>query len=270
MVSREKITIDGVHTRVVSSGQGRSLVLIHGLGGPQMWERVAEPLASQFSVVSFELPGFDEDSFPGRSFSTDKYARFISRGIEKLELNDVILCGISYGGQIAIVVAASYPERISRIVLIAPTGIASPAWFAQSNFTWGIIESLLRHTALRSRTILDFASKRSFYDIANRPDDFIDRFRRQLKRNNGGTTYLHCLRNALACDVDVRRILRELHAPTLLMWGENDKVVPVAMASEFQTILRSSKVIIIPKCGHSLPLEKPDELCSSIIQFQGS
>lgn len=270
MVSREQITIDGVQTRVVSSGKGPSLVLLHGLGGPQMWERVVGPLAAHFRVISFELPGFGEGEPTPRLFSTEEYARFISRCIEMLNLTNVILCGISYGGQVAISCAVRHSERVSKLVLIAPTGFDESWWFARSNFAWGIIRWLLRHTALRSRTILDVASRRSFYDIAKRPDDFIDRFRLQLKRNNGGAPYLHCLRNILACDVDVRRILRELHAPTLLVWGENDRAVSVATAAEFPTLLPFSKIIIIPKCGHSLPLEKPGELCASIIQFQRS
>src|SRR5713101_6686113 len=101
MLREEVIPVDGIRTHVVHAGSGKPLLLLHGLGGPHMWQRVIEPCSTAFHVIAVDLPGFGASECPPSPYSTGRHAEFVVGVLDALSLPAATIAGISYGGQIA-------------------------------------------------------------------------------------------------------------------------------------------------------------------------
>jgi pimeloyl-ACP methyl ester carboxylesterase len=108
---------------------------------------------------------------------------------------------------------------------------------------------------------------RSFYYIHNRPIDLCTRFFAQLQSNGQRDAWLDSFFNVFSEKETITGILPLINMPTLIVWGENDDTVPPELAEEFQRAIIGSNVVRYKECGHSVPLEKPEELVGDIIKF---
>jgi pimeloyl-ACP methyl ester carboxylesterase len=263
----EYLSVDGVRTHIFRAGAGKPLLLIHGLGAPQMWQRVIEPLARTFDVIAVSLPGFGESDCPPQLFSTKDYALFLNTLIGMVANSPVTIAGVSYGGQIAATFASMFPKRLINLVLIASTGLQQPRWYARYNLVWKSIAAVMNHTVMRSTPVLDMLSRRSYHNVGARPDDFVKKFAQPFSDRRKRDAWLNALRNVLSPEPDFRKMIIAIHHPTLIVWGAEDTSVPVKYAHEFHRTIPNSRLEIISECGHSLPMEKPVELCEAIRNF---
>src|SRR5579862_6255020 len=165
------LQISGIRTHISRLGAGKPLVLVHGLGGPLMWQRVVVPLAQSFDIITIDLPGFGESDSPTHNFSTQEYADFLLATLDRLDIPKATLAGISYGGQICAHFAYKYPVRTERLVLIASTGLMRERFVFKSDVLWFALSKLISATALRSERFLCRSARRSFYNIESRPSD---------------------------------------------------------------------------------------------------
>ncbi|HJW30587.1 MAG TPA: alpha/beta hydrolase [Saprospiraceae bacterium] len=263
----EYLIIDGVRTHILRAGAGPLLLLIHGLGAPQMWQRVIEPLSRAFDVMVVSLPGFEESDCPPNLWSTRDCAVFLKTLIGKVADLPVNLVGISYGGQIVTTFATMFPEQLIKLVLIASTGLQPARWYTRSNVVWNSIAAVINYTVMRSTTALGILSRRSYYNISARPDDFVKKFAKTLSEREKRDAWLNALRNVLSPNSDFQARIASIPHPTLIVWGAQDRTVPVKYAHEFHSRIPHAKLEIISECGHSVPMEKPAELCEAIRNF---
>src|SRR5437879_5313082 len=227
------VRIGGLKVHLHEGGRGTSLLLIHGLGGPLMWQRVLVPLSKRFRVMAVDLPGFG-DSDPlawnpaapdpvsgnpfvsrpagpsrdmegpargmagpgrgvtgpgrdpvfgdpgGRDASFKGYGEFLFEVLEQLRLRNAVVCGISWGGQLALQLADRHPECVEKLILICPSGLHCHS-LARNPAIRMILPALLK-PVLRSPFLIDYFSRRSFYNIQNRPPDLCQQFRESLRR----------------------------------------------------------------------------------------
>jgi pimeloyl-ACP methyl ester carboxylesterase len=269
MVVEHSVVVDGLRIHIVESGSGKPLLLLHGLGGPQMWERVIGPLSATFRVIVPDLPGFADSQCGSVPYSTDHFAEFIVQLLDTLELATATIAGISYGAQIAVSCAYRFPQRTDRLVLIAATGLSAQRGVALNDIRWSMFSGFMKRIVLRSQSILEILSRGSFYDIRNRPQDLVERFYRQLLDEAKKNSWLIVLRNVFTPSPDFRQQVAGLRQPVLILWGEHDRAVSSKFAREFHRLIPQSTLHTIPECGHSMPLEKPDEVCEAIIRFAG-
>ena len=261
-------TVQGIRTHVVESGLGEPLVLVHGLGGPLMWQRVVEPLSDHFHVIVADLPGWGDSECPREPFSTEMHADFLIQLLDALEVKKAILAGISYGSQVSIEAAYRAPGRIEKLILICSTGLSGTGRVFENDILWSVISRIAKFTVLQSRSLTCFFGRRAFYDVRTRPLDLCEEFYRQLSQSGKRDAWLNGLRNTLVPGVAFERELLQIEIPTLIVWGENDRTVPVSVAKRFQNCLAGSALKVLSECAHSVPLEKPDELCGAIVDFQ--
>lgn len=261
------LKIDGIRSHVQIAGTGPDFVLVHGLGGPLMWQKVIEPLAQNFRVIVIDLPGFGDSDPPEKSLSAIEHADFLSRCLVELGCERVNLCGISYGGQVAALCAIRHPAGMKNLVLLCSTGLINPPMFLQSNFVWRITRGVLRNTVLRSEYFLCRLGARSFYNRMARPDDLCSKFFTQLSRIGGRETWLDTFRNSFSGENELRSCIAHLQISTLIIWGENDITVPIKYAKEFRRHIPHSKLIKYEKCAHSIPLETPERFCKDVVEF---
>ncbi|HYQ87234.1 MAG TPA: alpha/beta hydrolase [Bacteroidota bacterium] len=268
----------GLRVHVLEGGAGPPLLLIHGLGGPLMWQRVLGPLSKRFRVMAVDLPGFGE-SDPvswnpaerdpmGRDASFNGYGEFLFEVTEHMEVRNAIVCGISWGGQLAVQLADLHPDRVEKLILICTTGLRCHP-LARNSLVRIILPPMLENTVLRSRFLIDYFSRRSFYNIENRPPDLCTQFQKGLRREGRSGAFLAALLDAAAGDPGFLERLSRLRIPSLIIWGKNDLIAPTEDAYRIGGAIPNAIVRIFPECGHSIPLEKPRELVDAFFVFKG-
>lgn len=273
MVTKIELTdrylrIDGLRVHVIEGGEGTPLLLVHGLGGPRAWQRVLEALSHHFRVLSVDLPGFGESDPPQRSYASGDYAEFLFNLTCVLEARKIILCGISWGGEIAVRFADRHPDRVDRLVLLCSTGLHHRE-YAGNRLVARIVQGLLETAVLRSGWLIDRASRRSYYSIESRPAGLCNRFSEDLGKAGRRRAFSAAFLDAFQGDPDFSARLSRLTIPALVVWGRNDAIVPMKDALELHRHMPDSRLELIPQCGHSIPLEKPRELVEAILTFNG-
>ena len=266
-MSDQFISIDGVRIHVSVSGQGKPLMLIHGLGGPLMWQKVVEPLSSHFQIIMIDLPGFGDSEGPKRNYSVAEHADVCKQALHHLGLESASLAGISYGGQIAATFASLYPEMIEKLILSCCTGLMKPPLIVSNPVLRIVFSFIAKHFLLKNEKNLCKKGARSFYNIANRPPDLCKNFFVQLSKPGHRDAWLNGVINTFSGGEEFKQLLAKISAPALILWGENDNTVPPEHALEFHRLIPSSQVHTFKECAHSVPLEKAEDMCEMVTSF---
>ena len=261
------IQIDGIDIHVERKGSGEKILLVHGLGSPLVWDRLIDPLSQFFDVIAVDLPGFGSSGNPQVPFSTQQYADFLFHLIDTLQLQRTSILGVSYGGQIALTFAFDHQNRIDKLILVASSGLGPGNSFLSSSPVWAVISFIVKNVIFKSTMMIRWFSRFAFFDHKKRPDNLAERFHHALEEKGRKEAWLGCAKNVLHTEKDFPKRISTLTVPTLLVWGKEDRIVPVRFAYEFQKALPNSSLKIFEGCGHSLPLEKAVELCEEVKNF---
>ncbi|MFL5965912.1 MAG: alpha/beta fold hydrolase [Gaiellaceae bacterium] len=227
-------TVDGRPTRYRVAGGGEPLVLVHGLAGSwRWWLPLVDLLRAQRRVHVVQLPRFRQH------VAVTDVSGWLGRWADAAGIGRADVAGHSLGGFFAAQLAARQPRRVRRLVLVAPAGIP----FGR---------------AVRGRVLplLD-----SLYQVRRRlPMVAADAVR------TGAVPLAHGIAFASRCDL--RDELRAVDAPTLLAWGDRDRLVPIRLAEEWQRLLPRGRVVRL-RCGHVPMLEVPETLAEAMLAFLG-
>ena len=206
------------------------VLLVHGLAGSsRWWRRVAAALEPDHDVRLVDLPRVDS---PG---TTSWLAEWIAAaGLER-----VTVVGHSRGGLVAARLAAQRPDLVGRLVPVAPAGVESPA-------------SPLSYALPLARTVV--RSSPLFLAVLARDAAVA-----------GPRTLWRAVRELLADDV--RADLHRIEAPTLLVWGDRDRLVPPSLAEVYRAEIPAARVLVLPRTGHVPMWERPQELAAAISGF---
>jgi pimeloyl-ACP methyl ester carboxylesterase len=229
-----EVLVDGSRTPYRVVGAGTAVVLVHGLSGSwRWWEPVLEPLAEHHRVHLLDLPRL------GRRLRAGELTGWLGRWLEAAELEGVDLIGHSLGGLIAAELAAEQPDRVHRLALVAPAGIPCG-------------NTMLSRSARLLGTL---------YDVRGRMPT--------IARDAMRAGPFSLIRGALfASHRDLSAELASVQAPTLLIWGEDDRLLPARIAAEWQRVLPGSRLVRL-HCGHVPMWEAPRELASHLLGFFG-
>jgi pimeloyl-ACP methyl ester carboxylesterase len=237
--ARHQVMHFGEHRLVYRvSGGGPALVLVHGLSGSSRWWRHnISALEQHFTVYVIDLVGYGSNR-AFRPIPIQQAARYIGEFIGMLPAGCAHLLGHSMGGQIATHVAAEYPQQISRLVLASASG-------------------LVRADLLRMLLRLPNAGRYGRFDFM--PTLAYDALR---------AGPLNLLLSALdILSNDVTDSLARIVAPTLLIWGQQDKLVPVAVGEAVQQAIPGSRLEVIPKAGHVPMWDQPERFNQLVLGF---
>lgn len=250
------IEVDGtkVHYRV--EGKGPTLVLLHGaLASLHTWDDWVEKLKPHFKIVRLDLPGFGLTGPMAKDNYTPEYAReFFEMFRAKLGLEKFHLVGNSLGGLISHYYAAHYPQHVDKLILIDPITYPQKLPF--------IIKFAPR-----------FIVKRNVRQVYGDPDkvtdEIIDRYHELLLRkgNRGSMVKYFKTLKKYSSDDTLAQNIPNIKAPTLLMWGENDRWAPLALIERWQQDLPTIQVKTYPGAGHVPMEELPDETAADAFAF---
>jgi len=250
-------------------GEGPVVVLIHGMFGDFLdWEPVLEPLAASQRVIAVDLPGFGGSSKPRREYSAEFFVASLHEFFQQLRLKEFILVGNSFGGQIAMLYALQHRESVSKLALVNSGGFRKHTVEERAMLEARFSESILAGLAPAINEIL-FSTV--FSHASENSERYLAKQNSKLLRADY-PAYAYALASSIRLSLSTYLMdrLQELQCPTLLVWGENDQVLPVAQAELALTQLRLGQLKAIPGCGHAPQLECPAEFLRTVQPFLSS
>jgi pimeloyl-ACP methyl ester carboxylesterase len=254
-----------LHLRDTGPRNARAVILLHGFGASlHTWEGWAEPLSERMRVVRFDIPGFGlTGPDPTGDYSDVRSIAVLDALMDRLGLAQADLVGNSMGGRIAWRFAAQHPDRVRRLVLISPDGFASP------EFQYGVAPDVPLTARLLPYTLPAWMLRKTlepaYGDPSRVTDTQVARYRAMM--------LVPGVREAILARMGQQVLeppepfLRAITAPTLLVWGEKDAMVPLSNAADYQRALRDSRLVTFPTLGHVPFEEAPAETLGAVRDF---
>ncbi len=260
------ITLDGMKIHMEHEGKGAPIILIHGYTSTlYTWRFNIHELGKEYSVWSVDLPGFGYSDKPkGFDYTLSGYADFMAAFMDAEGIKKAVLVGNSMGGGVAMETYLKHPDRVERLVLVDSMGYPENEGF--------ILFTLMKYPVIGEAlmsfnyrwVIKDSLMSGIYYDNTFVTDDVIDSYYNVYKTENGRKAPLWVGRRIDdAKDLNTDRI-KTITIPTLVIWGKEDTLIPVAHADYFARDINDAKVAIIPDAGH-LPQEEKAEVVNKLI-----
>ena len=267
----EKLTAEIAGNRIsyFRAGSGPPLLLLHGLmGGSFCWRGNLQALSQRHTVFAVDLPGHGEsDASSHLDCSMPAQADRISSFLERLNLKEVDVVGCSWGGAIAMFLAAQ-SAKVRSLVLAAPVNPWSKQGLRRIEFLNGRLgTAFLRLVWPVSRPLYHIALARMYGDPSRLSAATVEGYRAQVMRPGGVNNILSTLRS-WEKDVDaLPAAISKINARSLLIWGTRDGAVDVRSAEPLRRALPQCELAIIEGAGH-LPFEEmPDEFNRLVLEF---
>lgn len=234
------VLVHGRPTRYAMAGSGDPMVLVHGLSGStRWWLRNLPVLAGRRRVYLVDLPGFGGMSRWRGQFALAEAADWLYAWMRAVGLESVDFVGHSMGGYICLQLAARHPEAVSRLALVDPAGI--PTGRGLLGTALPLVEALAHTTP-------------AFY-----PTLVLDGLRA------GAATVVRAASEILRGDV--RELLHRVHAPTLLIWGRHDTLVPVTNGALMREALPNARLLVLDGAGHVAMFDRPHAVNGALLRF---
>jgi pimeloyl-ACP methyl ester carboxylesterase len=263
----EYLDVAGIRLHVRQSGPagGPAIILLHGFGSSlQTWDAWADRLATDHRVVRFDLPGFAlSGPDPTGDYSDSRSMAVLLALMDRLGIARASLVGNSLGGKIAWIFAATHPERVDRLVLISPDGFASPGFEYDKPPTVPLMVRLLPYVL--PRFLLRMSLAPAYGDPGKLSDDTVTRYRDLMLAPGARSAMIERMSQVRL--QDPAPLLRRIQAPTLLLWGEQDAMIPFSNAADYLRDIPNATLAPLPGLGHVPFEEAPAESLAPVLRF---
>jgi pimeloyl-ACP methyl ester carboxylesterase len=268
------ININDRPINVVELGEGPPILFVHGLSGSwQNWLEQLPVFASDHRVVAIDLPGFGYSPMPTHKITISGYARALDGVMDVLGIDAAAVVGNSMGGFVATELAIAFPQRVERLVLAAPAGISSYGnriglrWARIARAARPLLSAQMGWLAAHADAVTQWPRLRDvvMHDIAYRPAKLPAALAAEQLRGAGKPGFVEALEACL--HYDFRDRLPEIVCPTLVVWGNRDRVIPVRDADVFMELIPSARKVILADTGHIPMLERPSYFNQLLEQF---
>ena len=264
--------IDGGEIFYAVAGEGAPVLLLHGFGGEiWMWEKQVEALSKRYRLYIPDLLGYGYSDRPKIDYTPSLFIDMIRQFMDQLGVRSASLIGNSMGGGIAWAFALTHPERVDKLVLIDSIPPQVVPAVRNRLFRWFLA---IRHVpllpylavALRTRRMVRAALMQVVYNDRLITEAVVERQHRIGRMAGTARVMASTVRYAdeVARHADALATLRK---PTLIIWGEQDELFPVAVGSQLHASIRDSELVVIKGSGHMPMWEKPDETNQAIVEF---
>ena len=256
----KEITIYGQKIHYIEAGSGSTnVILLHGLGGSsQVWQFNIGPLAEKYHVFVPDQIGFGKSDKPLVNYRIRTYVDFLDQFYKQLKIERATLVGNSMGGWIAAIYAATYPERVDKLVLADAGGYAPPKDFDTRAFF------ALNPTTREGMKVL---SAKVFYNKAFLSDAAIDQAMAARLAAGDGFTIKSITESIIRGEDFLDDIVKKIKQPTLIVWGREDGLIPLSEGERFHKDITGSTLIVFDQCGHVPNIEKAGEFNAAVIKF---
>ena len=251
------IDLDGRKVQIMEGGEGEPLIYLHSAYGENLWLPFHQKLAESFHVIAPAHPGFAASEGLGEIDSMEDMIFHYIDLLDALSLATVNIAGVSLGAWIAAELATRYPDRVKRLVLGAPAGL----WLDEHPMT-DMFALLRRPEKLRAILFHDPTASLAQLLI---PAEASEEQMAEAYKAMAATARLAW--NPPGHNPKLAGRLRRIKSPALIIWGDDDKLIPPAYAEAWASRIKDARVVIIKECGHMMMFEKEDEFVSAIKEF---
>jgi pimeloyl-ACP methyl ester carboxylesterase len=264
------LAVGGRNLFVRQTGSGPDVVLLHGLGDSSLGWQFIEPSLVQagYRVLVWDALGAGRSEKPAKGdYSIEAHVERLRELLDALGIGEAVFVGHSLGGSEALRFAEQHPERVRALCLIDPAAYRAGAmggrWFWRTPL---LAEAVLG--LLPARTISRFGLRQNFHCHRAITAEMEGLYTREAKRPGAFAALRAQERQLVPHDPDAwERGHRAIERPTLILWGREDKLVPVAQAKRLAKDIRGSRLAVFPGVGHSPHLEAPHLVRAQILRF---
>lgn len=274
MEDRE-LEVAGARVAYTTAGQGPPLLLLHGDGESRRgWQAVVPQLAQRWRVIAPDLPGYG-DSASISDASSERFATWVGELLDALDVEAAPIVGNSLGGLLAIDVALGAPERVRALVLVDAAGLGAlinPVLGAMALPGIGELNVAAASAPFTSLARSEARRMLLFAHPSRAPRWWRQEMRRLSRPGTVATSV--AIRRATSAPWGQRRIvlerLREVRVPTLVVWGQQDLIVPASHGRAALERLPDGRLAVIPECGHLPHVERPEAFLAEVEPFLAS
>jgi len=267
------IKVGDINTRFWTSGdQGAAVILIHGIGDAvETWESNINVLGEHHRVYALDLMGFGHSDKPHIRPSLPFGAQFVSDFMEMQHIERASVIGNSMGGAISLQFALQFPDKLEKLVLEDAAGLGKGVASFFRFFSIPIIGELLSRPSHWGTAWL---LKQIAYDPALITDDMVELYYQLAILPGAQRSFLSTLRVGVNFFGQrpqfVRSIvdnLGKITCPTLIIWGQQDRIIPVAHAQVAKDKIPNTELHLLDSCGHGPHFEHPEEFNRLVLEF---
>jgi len=247
------LSVAGVRTHLRRGGRGAPLLVLPPELAPSQWFPYLDALATRFQVLAPDHPGFGNSERPDWLDGIDDLVIHYADLLDLLGLERVSIVGTSLGGWIAAELAVAQPQRIERLVLVGAAGLKVDG-VDRLDLFFHPIDDTLRHL------FHDPARAAQLFPAESGADAIVHAYR-------DATTLARLAWNPYLYNPKLERRLRRVTAPTLIVWGSEDRMLPLPHGEAYARAIPGARLETIPECGHLVPFEQTHRFAEVVLPF---
>jgi len=268
------IEVNGINVHYKTYGQGEpTFILLHGFGASLFsWREVTAPLAEFGTVIAYDRPAFGLTERPLKwegenPYSQEAQIELVIGLMDALGIERAILVGNSAGGTIAMLTALKYPQRVQSLILVDPAvyaGGGAPAWvrpLLRTPQMRHLGPLIARQIQTRGPELIELA----WHDPSKVTPEILEGYQKPLRLADWDKALWELTLASRESGLAER--LSELTLPTLVITGDDDRIVPTEQSVRLAEELPNAQLVVIPQCGHLPHEEHPAEFMQAVTEF---
>lgn len=258
-MEEKSVKVDGHNIRYLIDGKSKkNLLLIHGLGASaERWEHVIPNFAKNYRVIVPDLIGCGQSDKPTIDYTTHYLSQFIKKFLDHIGINKVSIIGSSLGGQIAAEFVSRNNDMVEKLVLISPSGIMKHTTPALDAY---IMAALYPSVDSASHAFQMMSGRR------NIDEKIINGFIQRMKLPNAKMAFMSTLLGLKDAEIISNKLI-SIKSPTMIVWGENDPVIPIKYAESFVSAINDCRFVKMLDCGHTPYVDNSDAFSNIVLEF---
>jgi pimeloyl-ACP methyl ester carboxylesterase len=252
------VTVRGHKLAYYEAGKGQPVILIHGLGADSRhWAANIDALAENYRVIALDQIGYGQSDKPLMRYSVANFSDYLLGFFDAVKIPKASLVGNSLGGWVALDFAIRHPDRVDKLVLVDAAGLrpttalkipeGGPKTATPSNARWFF-------------NLMEANKEWATTDLGP------DAFERHVRNGDSYTVASSVAEMATGRDFEDGK-LGQVHAPTLIVWGRDDLLIPLAMGQAFHQHIAGAQMVVLEGTGHIPMLAKPAEFNDTVKKF---
>lgn len=274
-VRRETVQLHGHPVTYYRAGEGPPIVLVHGItSSARTWREVMPGLAKKHTVIAPDLPGHGRSDKPRGDYSLGNYASGVRDLLAVLDIGRATVVGHSFGGGVAMQFGYQFPNRIARLVLVDSGGLGNEVAFYLRAATLPGAEYVIPVLFSPPARLASRALGRALGRLGVKPSPNTRGLAEGMESLGDSATrraFIHTARSVIdptGQRVDARdRLYLSKGVPTMLIWGEKDRVIPIRHGQQAHEMMPHSRFEVVPGAGHFSHNDDPDRFVALLSEF---
>ena len=262
MVQENFVKVDENKIRYLETGHSKNnLVLVHGLGASaERWSKAIPYLSKDYHLIIPDLIGFGYSDKPLVDYTTGFFSDFLGKFLDSTGIDNPNIIGSSLGGQV-VAEYASRNKNIEKLILSSPSGIMKQSTPA--------LDAYIMAALYPNETNAKNAFEMMEGSGADVDKTIVEGFVERMKLPNAKMAFMSTILGLKNAEIITER-LKTINAPTLIIWGSKDPVIPIQHADGFVSAIKDCRFYRMDECGHTPYVQKPELFSEIVIDFLNS